>query len=451
MTPKQVIPPDTMGPAQYLRAVLVAACGMTAALLAAGESRSEAATASPRDGSIVIGHDTQHVKQRGLMGCHIDLGYAHESRGVYAQLLHGESMESMALPKPEGILGAASEQAHAGLPWRPAEERVAPPSVCGRTTAVCFGVHDEMKIVGGVADAAACCRLCTGTTGCTTWTWRDTPKGGQCHLRHQWANSRPNKDPACTTGVTRPDMPLPTPSTPATTTQWIGLGVNISYTSERPFNGLQALRLGVPAGTSCAPGLCGAANRGFWQEGLSLASGRLYEGYVFARGGANAGDAVTLHISLSDSVSQEVVATASVSVPGDTQWRRYDFNLTASSGTTCVSYPFGKAPLFCEPGLASRRGHACLQCSGQLVFTVASGATVDLDMAYLAPGSWGRFRGLPAFAETVQNLQDMGVDAIRTGGTYVKTDVRHWAGLLLARCQACSACCMHVWRHRART
>ena len=31
-------------------------------------------------------------------GCHTDLGYSHQERGIYSQLLHGESFELMMEP-----------------------------------------------------------------------------------------------------------------------------------------------------------------------------------------------------------------------------------------------------------------------------------------------------------------------------------------------------------------
>ena len=35
-------------------------------------------------------------------GCHTDLGYSHQQRGIFAQLLHGESFENFSVPQLRG-------------------------------------------------------------------------------------------------------------------------------------------------------------------------------------------------------------------------------------------------------------------------------------------------------------------------------------------------------------
>ena len=43
-------------------------------------------------------------------------------------------------------------------------------------------------------------------------------------------------------------------------------------------------------------------------------------------------------------------------------------------------------------------------------------------MAMLQPGEWGTLPGAPVQRRLVQRLGEMGVDMLRVGGTYVKTD-----------------------------
>jgi len=396
------------------KAVAITRKGSNGALLLAIFVIFGPGSISALDGVIHVGNQVTHTKQRGLQGCHVDLGYSHESRGLYSQMLHGESMEYMNVPQPTSARTSRTRRAGG---------TVAAPVGCSNTTAVCFQAHDEMRVVAHVADASKCCTLCIAAKGCAVWTWRETHVGGQCHLRSSWASSSPVASSACTTGVSNPSNPLPKPRSVTNTTQWLAVGkmASVSYTTQAPFNGLQSLTLNVHVGSLCKPGLCGAANRGFWQEGFAFQANRLYEGYVFAR--TLSANGTQLYASLSDYMSGEVLDTAAISIHGGGKWARYTFNLTASHDTGCETFPFGQPPLFCEPGLARRPSHACLRCGGQLVLSVRAGQSVDLDMAYLAPGDWGRFAGLPALASTVSVLLDMGVDTIRTGGTYVKTDV----------------------------
>ena len=42
-----------------------------------------------------------HTKQPGLMGCHVDLGFARQQRGIYSQLLYGESFETFAAKRQQ--------------------------------------------------------------------------------------------------------------------------------------------------------------------------------------------------------------------------------------------------------------------------------------------------------------------------------------------------------------
>ena len=252
-------------------------------------------------------------------GCHTDLGYSHQERGIYAQLLHGESFESM--PEP-------------ALQEEPA--------------------------------------------------------------RHP----------------------------PLTTTQWAHRasgGGKSGLTSSAPIlNGEQAALLTAAAADDTAA----VVNRGFWQEGLSLQE-REYEGHVFARSAAGA--KLTLAVSLEDSASSSAppttLASASLRFVGTGGWSRLNFTLTPSRATSCAAAPWGAAPAYCEPGLKDRVGAACLRCGGQLVLALVGPGSVVLDMAYLQEGeSWGTLPGLPAKRSTVEWMQRLGIQSIRTGGTYVKID-----------------------------
>ena len=53
-----------------------------------------------------------HTKQPGLMGCHVDLGFARQQRGIYSQLLYGESFETFAAKRQQQ--GGQQQQQHHG-------------------------------------------------------------------------------------------------------------------------------------------------------------------------------------------------------------------------------------------------------------------------------------------------------------------------------------------------
>jgi hypothetical protein len=56
------------------------------------------------------------------------------------------------------------------------------------------------------------------------------------------------------------------------------------------------------------------------------------------------------------------------------------------------------------------------------------GASDDqhLDFAALHPGDWGRFAGLEVRLDTVENLRNMGVTAIRQGGSFADAAYYYW-------------------------
>ncbi|EDQ90914.1 uncharacterized protein MONBRDRAFT_6889 [Monosiga brevicollis MX1] len=185
--------------------------------------------------------------------------------------------------------------------------------------------------------------------------------------------------------------------------------------TDHPFNGLQALRLHA----SNTSGPVAISNRGFKGQGLDLKANHDYEGLVYAR----ASVPTLVSVSLEDFHAGRVLALATLSIQGTGNWEALAFRLVSNSDTACFDYPWGQPPLYCYPGLQDRIGHACWQCGGQLVFRLLQGQ-VDLDMASLQPGSWGRFAPEQRVRrDIVEHLLAMGVDGIRLGGTYVKTDV----------------------------
>jgi hypothetical protein len=191
-------------------------------------------------------------------------------------------------------------------------------------------------------------------------------------------------------------------------------------TSLAPLNGFQAAVLTVASDGSSAA----LINRGFWEQGLALQQGREYEGYVFVRAAKEVTMEVALEIGTLKAPKPTVLASSRQQAPGTGEWTRLNFSLTPSAATDCWGYEWGAAPTYCEPDLANRTGNSCLRCGGQFVISLLTPGTVHLDMAFLQEGSsWGTISPtIPAKRETVAWMQQMGVQSIRTGGTYVKID-----------------------------
>lgn len=71
-------------------------------------------------------------------------------------------------------------------------------------------------------------------------------------------------------------------------------------------------------------------------------------------------------------------------------------------------------------------GHACVRCDGQFFVGLASPGTVHVDYVFLQPGAWGRLGALPVRADGAAALRQMGVRAVRQGGSFTVASWYAW-------------------------
>ena len=180
-------------------------------------------------------------------------------------------------------------------------------------------------------------------------------------------------------------------------------------------------------------------NRGLGNEGLYFEAGKPYEGYFFARCAPNPEQAIkpspdpefaffnpppshTMTVRLEDYVSAanpSVLADWSTELNCTGNWEKYSFELTPAAGTSCETIAPGSDPKVHCTKPTAEAGSACVRCGGQFSIGLASYGTVDLDYVVLQPGSWGRYKNLGVRQATVDMLQQMGVTAVRLGGSFV--------------------------------
>jgi hypothetical protein len=188
-----------------------------------------------------------------------------------------------------------------------------------------------------------------------------------------------------------------------------------------PFNGNPTLAI-VFNGTGT--GTIGRANRGMGNAGLTWVGGKGYSGYVYVS--APAGTAVT--IALVDTVTNTVQDTSTVISPPGGAFNRFDFTLGPGANTTCVAIPAGSDPSV-DCGALPNQDFSCLKCSGEVQVLLTAPGIAHVGYVFLSPGSWGTLEGLPVRLDTVQRLQQMGITAIRQGGTYARTMYwKQWRG-----------------------
>ena len=166
-----------------------------------------------------------------------------------------------------------------------------------------------------------------------------------------------------------------------------------SVTADHPFVGSQSQVVTFDAGD----GEAGVANRGLNGWGMNLVAGRPYEGHIWAR----ADKPTQLVAALDRGDGSERLAERSLDVPaGD--WRRLDFALTPTATDRAGRFTLGLT----RPG------------------------SVTLGYAFLQPGEWGRFRGLPVRRDVVEGLIDQGVGVLRYGGSMVNSPAYRWKDML---------------------
>jgi hypothetical protein len=163
--------------------------------------------------------------------------------------------------------------------------------------------------------------------------------------------------------------------------------------SERPFAGEQAQEVTFSSGD----GEWGIENQGLNRWGMNFIEGRTYEGYVWAR----ADKPVTIRASLESRHGTRRYAESKWSVTSN-DWQRHDFTLTPSA----------------------------VDSQGRFTLTLTQPGSVVLGHAFLQPGSWGRFKGLPVRRDVAEGLIDQGITVLRYGGSMVNNAEYRWKKMI---------------------
>jgi hypothetical protein len=168
---------------------------------------------------------------------------------------------------------------------------------------------------------------------------------------------------------------------------------SFALSSERPFVGAQAQRVTFHSGE----GEMGVENQGLNRWGMSFAAGREYEGYVWAR----AEKPATLVAALESRDGMRSYAETALNVTSR-DWQRLDFTMKPSTG----------------------------EGSGRFALKLTQPGSVELGFAFLQPGTWGRFQGLPVRRDVAQGLIDEGITVLRYGGSMVNNAEYRWKKMI---------------------
>ena len=163
--------------------------------------------------------------------------------------------------------------------------------------------------------------------------------------------------------------------------------------TDAPFAGRQSQKLTFLGGE----GEVGIENRGLNRWGLNVVAGKPYEGYVWAR----AAEPTPLFFSLEGHGGEPILDETRVEVQGSV-WKRYDFALTPRQGDT----------------------------SGRFAIKLKQPGSVSVGHAFLQPGEWGRFQGLPDRKDVAEGLINQGLTVLRYGGSMVNHSEYRWKKMI---------------------
>ena len=171
-----------------------------------------------------------------------------------------------------------------------------------------------------------------------------------------------------------------------------------SMETTNPFVGTQSQVLTFTSGT----GAIGMANQGLNRWGMNFVGGNLYTGTLDVR----ADVPTTIWVSLESADGSAVYAEQSLSVTSN-NWQQLTFNLTPAAS----------------------------ESNGRFSIKLKQPGSVMVGYAFLQPGPWGCFQGLPVRKDVVQGLINQGVTVLRYGGSMVNASGYRWKNMVGPRDQ----------------
>jgi hypothetical protein len=163
--------------------------------------------------------------------------------------------------------------------------------------------------------------------------------------------------------------------------------------TERPFVGAQSQQVTFTAGE----GEWGIENQGLNRWGMNFVRGKEYEGYVWVRADRPAEVVVSLESKDGSRSYAETKLNAT-----DKDWQRLNFTLTPNE----------------------------TDASGRLAIKLRQPGSVVLGHAFLQPGEWGRFKGLPVRRDVAEGMLNQGITVLRYGGSMINHGEYRWKKMI---------------------
>jgi len=166
-----------------------------------------------------------------------------------------------------------------------------------------------------------------------------------------------------------------------------------SIETNDPFVGTQSQRITFARGA----GEIGIANLGLNRWGMAYVGGSPYEGYLDVRA-----DTLTdVSVALESADGSKVYAERSLPITSN-NWQHLDFALTPAASDS----------------------------GGRFSIKLKQPGSVVVGYAFLQPGQWGRFKGLPVRRDVAEGLVNQGITVLRYGGSMVNASGYRWKNMI---------------------
>ncbi|HZL34032.1 MAG TPA: alpha-L-arabinofuranosidase C-terminal domain-containing protein [Tepidisphaeraceae bacterium] len=168
---------------------------------------------------------------------------------------------------------------------------------------------------------------------------------------------------------------------------------SFALSTQHPFIGNQSQRITFLAGA----GEIGIENKGLNHWGMSFVAGKPYEGHLWVRVEKTTQFWVALESGNGGKTYAKIHLDAK---PGD--WQRLTFALTPDAA---------------DP-------------AGRFVIKLTHPGVIDIGYAFLQPGDWGRYKGLPVRKDVADGLVAQGLTVLRYGGSMVNAPEYRWKKMI---------------------
>lgn len=148
---------------------------------------------------------------------------------------------------------------------------------------------------------------------------------------------------------------------------------------------------------SSGQGEIGIDNAGLTRWGLSLQSGKDYEGFLRVK----TSQPTDFQVSLRSADGKTIHATQKLKTTGNGIFEKIAFTLTPAAS----------------------------DANGRFAVTLSTPGGITLGYAFLQPGEWGRFRGLPIRKDLAEALVAQGISLLRLNGGMIEVPGYRWKTL----------------------